>query len=338
MLRVEISKDIYDSLIKRLGGRIYVDATDILDSVLKLEPVPEKEYDNYKKELSSICRSPSTKGCKHLYSIQDGVGLVFYHKAPRFYGWSAEFWLGIWRNSKLNKGFENRIFDNSLIYVSCNGTLMCEDRKSLYFRYINFKMYCSIVDTGYKFAESEKVFIRQYIEDKKWEIIHKLKDKLKLSYYSFKLDTEWRRVKKKYKEFKRLYQSYPDRALLDNSSKVDDLREAGWKFYENCQACEPKEPIIVNKYQLVLRVNKYKNDYYWFVIKDNKVIVRIPWRFLSFHGKKYVIELDDLRIEKYLKKSPGLFTTKFEDIPYFKWAVEKVIEKIKEYKNVRDGL
>ncbi len=329
---IKISKDIYDRLIERLNGRIYVDATDILDSVLRLEPIPEQEYKNYEKVLLNICSIPSTTGCKHLYGLQDGIGLVLYHKAPLYYGQSGEVWLGIWKNPELIEGYRWYIFDTSLVYVSCYGALVYENKEPLFFRYIDSKMYCGIVNTWPDVAKSPKIFIKKYIETKKWQIIYKLKDKFNVYLISNRLNKAWESLKKKYKEFKRFYQKYPERAMLNNSSKIDDLREAGWKFYENCQACEPKEPAIKGKYRLEFQAYFYGENSYWTVKKDNRMIARIPLHIFGFglsDKSRYVIELDDLRVVKYLRKLPHLFTTKFEEIPYFKWAAEKVKQLMK---------
>ncbi len=322
---IEVSKEIFDKLEQKLGGRIYVCVTKLLAPVLKVKPMSRSEYKLYKPIVKKIL---SRCDCwfRHVVGIESGVGLVIDRRdrGPRK--------LGIWKNSVIDKGVEYMINPCLSEYIVNRGIVVYKDKR-LYFIKIKSRLYCSkVVDTRSGSFETRKELVKDYIKDKKLRIMEQLKERYGLKIWSrsySEIDISWAKIKKAYKKLKRYIKKYSERVLISDGLSENNLREAGWKFYNNCQSCEPTESKIPGVYGLVIQ---FVRTGYWEIWHNSwNSVAKLPDWILDFNRtKQYIIDVDDFRIVKYLRKVPGLFTTKFEDIPYFKWALEKVKELLKK--------
>lgn len=137
----------------------------------------------------------------------------------------------------------------------------------------------------------------------------------------------FRIFKQRYKKLRKLLKKKDvmRRYIINGSPKMDGLRAAGWEFYKNCKAKEPSDKVFPDDMEVEIDKNWIRYEIYLIGrgYSDNIYIPLEYGEMIGLKKGKYVIK--DARIAKYLKKVPSYLDTKLEDVPYFKWAVQELL-------------
>lgn len=345
MIYFHVTPEFFDGLKQKLYGKVYIEATDLLQPLLNFSVIKVSPWFSCNDiEVYNLDGEKFIFNGKIAYPVRFVLNEEQYLDKCLIDCFRVSRTMALWKaveGIKVVNIRKGSYGDIDIIKGSCQIDKFCIGRgkeqyygekiELIYCRIFNGSIYISFQDiTSCGPAKSKEEFHKQVYEvyrgSKVSAIMNVISSKfnIRVGYY-LSVFEKWKRVKEKYKRWKKQLSKQIYRGLLAPSLKEGDIRESGWKIYSTCEAITPVEKSQPNFVKVIEIVNDYRYNVpeQYCVLYDYKTI-SIVRSIKDYPIKRGWYKITDSVVFKYLKCSPEYLRTNPRDLPYHKWAISQL--------------